>query len=254
MTTPLTNQEIYERIYAAISDRRLLPGTKLSEERLAQAFHASRPRIHEVLMRLSQELIVELHPNRGAFVASPTPGDLHDVFAVRRALERAIVTELCEKFAGQSVTALRAHLEREEAARRAGSHAVLARLTGEFHVRLAEATDNRLFSDSVRRLVALTSLAIAQYGSPAGNACPDHEHGDLAGAIEAGDIARAETVMREHLDHVEQGIRIPAADADDMDFKRIFELDPPAPTPGPFVSPPAKRATARKSAAAKRAS
>jgi len=37
----LTNQEIYERIYAAISERRLLPGTKLSEERLAQAFHAA---------------------------------------------------------------------------------------------------------------------------------------------------------------------------------------------------------------------
>lgn len=253
MTTPLTNQEIYERIYAAISDRRLLPGTKLSEERLAQAFHASRPRIHEVLMRLSQELIVELHPNRGAFVASPTPGDLHDVFAVRRALERAIVAELCEKFAGQSVTALRAHLEREESARRSSAHAVLARLTGEFHVRLAEATGNRLFSDSLRRLVALTSLAIAQYGSPAGHACPDHEHGDLVSAIEAGDIARAETVMREHLDHVEKGIRIPAAEADEMDFKRIFELDRPAPAPRPFVTSAAKRATARKPAA-KRAS
>ena len=65
MTTHLNNQEIYERIYAAISDRRLPPGTKLSEERLAKAFHASRPRIHEVLMRLSQELVIELHLNRG---------------------------------------------------------------------------------------------------------------------------------------------------------------------------------------------
>ena len=37
VTNPnLSNQEIYERIYAAISERRLLPGTKLSEERLAQ--------------------------------------------------------------------------------------------------------------------------------------------------------------------------------------------------------------------------
>ena len=89
MTNPnLSNQEIYERIYAAISERRLLPGTKLSEERLAQAFHASRTRIREVLMRLSQEMVIELHANRGAFVASPTPRDLRDVFAVRRALEQ----------------------------------------------------------------------------------------------------------------------------------------------------------------------
>ena len=55
MTAKLTNQEIYERIYTAISQRQLLPGTKLSEERLASAFRASRTRIREVLMRLRQE-------------------------------------------------------------------------------------------------------------------------------------------------------------------------------------------------------
>ncbi|MGH8830503.1 MAG: GntR family transcriptional regulator, partial [Polaromonas sp.] len=163
MTTHLTNQEIYERIYAAISERRLLPGTKLSEERLAQAFHASRTRIREVLMRLSQELIIELHLNRGAFVASPTQRDLRDVFAVRRALERAIAAQLSTQYGGQTIVALRGHLESEERARAVGDRAVLARLTGEFHVRLAEITENRLFTDNLRRLVALTSLTIAQY-------------------------------------------------------------------------------------------
>ncbi len=83
MTDRLTNQDIYERIYAAISERRLQPGTKLSEERLATVFHVSRTRIREVLFRLSQELIVDLHPNRGAFIASPTQADMQDVFQVR---------------------------------------------------------------------------------------------------------------------------------------------------------------------------
>jgi DNA-binding GntR family transcriptional regulator len=229
MTTHLNNQEIYERIYSAISEGRLPPGTKLSEERLATAFHASRTRIHEVVMRLSQELVIELHQNRGAFVASPTPQDLRNVFAVRRALERAIAVELCEKFSGRTIAPLHQHLQEEAGARAAGARETLARLTGDFHVRLAEITENRLFSDNLRRLVALTGLAIAQYDSNSSHACPDHEHADIVAAIEAGDARQAERIMLEHLEHVERGIQLPTDEANEMDFEKIFKLHPAEP-------------------------
>jgi len=224
MITHLNNQEIYERIYSAISEGRLPPGTKLSEEHLATAFHASRTRIHEVVMRLSQELIIELHQNRGAFVASPTPRDLRNVFAMRRALERAIVIELCEKFSDQTIVPLHDHMKSEASARAAGARETLARLTGDFHVRLAEITENRLFSDNLRRLVALTGLAIAQYDSSSSHACPDHEHADIVAAIEAGDARKAERIMLDHLGHVERGIQLPTDDSDEMDFEKIFKL------------------------------
>lgn len=221
-TQTLSNQDIYERIYAAISERRLLPGTKLSEERLAQAFHASRTRIREVLMRLSQELIVELHMNRGAFVARPTERDMANVFAVRRALERAIAAQLAGQYAGQVLVPMRGHLEAEARARAEGDRAMLARLTGDFHVRLAEITENRLFSDNLRRLVALTGLVIAQYDAQAHSACPEHEHADIVAAIEAGDTRRAEKLMLAHLDHVEAGIQPPSTPARGIDFEQIF--------------------------------
>ena len=227
MTTKLTNQDIYDRIYAAISERRLLPGTKLSEERLARAFHASRTRIREVLLRLGQELIVESHLNRGAFVASPTQEDMRHVFAVRRALERAIAAELCERFHGQAIAPLRSHLAAEAKARAAGDRAALARLTGEFHVRLAETTGNRLFTDNLRRLVALTGLIIAQYDAAGSAACPDHEHADIVQAIEGGDARRAERLMLSHLHHVEQGIQPPGQASAAIDFEQIFGTQAP---------------------------
>ncbi|MEI3788007.1 GntR family transcriptional regulator [Klebsiella pneumoniae] len=40
---------IYERILNAIMEHRLLPGTKLVEEKLANVFHVNRTRIREVL-------------------------------------------------------------------------------------------------------------------------------------------------------------------------------------------------------------
>ncbi|QTD45709.1 GntR family transcriptional regulator [Ottowia testudinis] len=225
----LTNQHIYDRIYAAISERRLLPGTKLSEEKLATAFHASRTRVREVLLRLSQELIIEVHPNRGAFVAKPTVGDVRQVFAVRRALEPAIVTELAERRClaapDTALGLLREHLAAEAAARAQGNRLALARLTGEFHVSLARATGNRLFTDSLRRLVALTGLMIAQYAHPGGKSCPEHDHDDIVNAIERGDAASARTLTLRHLGGIEADLLPASLPAGEPDFAQIFGLD-----------------------------
>lgn len=227
VTNPLTNQDIYERIYAAISERQLLPGTKLSEERLASAFHVSRTRIREVLSRLSQELIIELQPNRGAFIASPTREDMRDVFQVRQALERGVVTRLCEAPARPSIAVLHRHLSEEAQARAQGDRTALAKLTGDFHLRLAEATGNRLFTDNLRRLIALTGLIIAQHGAMDSSACADHEHADIVKAIESGSGEEAARLMQEHLQHVEDGIKAPNDPDRKIDFERIFGLAQP---------------------------
>jgi DNA-binding GntR family transcriptional regulator len=233
VTTPLTNSEIYERIYTAISERRLLPGTKLSEERLAQAFMASRTRIREVLMRLSQELVIELHTNRGAFVASPSPRDLRDIFTVRRALEKAVAVDLCTHCPEPTRAVLRQHVERELQAQTHGDRVLLSQLSGEFHVRLAEATGNRLFSDNLRRLVALTGLAIAQYETLVRSSCSVQEHEDLLSAIEAGDARQAERLVLDHLNHMEQSIQPPTSTPTEIDFEQIFQTGAPIQSTAP---------------------
>lgn len=226
MTVKLTNQDIYDRIYSAISERRLLPGTKLSEEKLAQALHASRTRVREVLLKLSQELIVETHPNRGAFVATPKAEDIVQVFTVRRALERAIASELAQAGQSQALAPLSRHLELEAAARKVHDHVTLARLTGEFHVLLAETTGNRIYAESIRRLVALTGLIIAQYSDDAHSACPEDEHAQIVRAMEAGDATTAERLMLQHLHHVQAGIAPPPEAPPEVDFRQIFGLNP----------------------------
>lgn len=226
MTVKLTNQDIYDRIYTAISERRLLPGTKLSEEKLAQALHASRTRVREVLLKLSQELIVETHANRGAFVATPKAEDIVQVFTVRRALERAIASELAQAGQRQALEPLSRHLELEAAARKVHDHSTLARLTGEFHVLLAETTGNRIYAESIRRLVALTGLIIAQYSDDAHSACPEDEHAGIVRAMEAGDATTAERLMLQHLDHVQAGIEPPPETPTEVDFRQIFGLKP----------------------------
>ena len=87
----LTDNEMYERMVSAILDHRLLPGTKLGEDRLATAFGVSRTRIRPVLVRLASEQVVTLTPNRGAAVAQPTVQEAREVFEVRRMIEPTLV-------------------------------------------------------------------------------------------------------------------------------------------------------------------
>ena len=64
-------QRIVESITAAIVERRLMPGTKLAEQKIADIFEVSRTIVRQALNQLSRDHLVALEPARGATVASP---------------------------------------------------------------------------------------------------------------------------------------------------------------------------------------
>ena len=121
---------IYERIYTAILEHRLHPGTKLVEERLADIFTVSRARVREVLARLAHEQIVEIVPQRGAYVASPTIEQAIDVFEARRLIEPAVLRRLIETLTPERVARLREHAALEQDARRRDDRRAIVRLSG----------------------------------------------------------------------------------------------------------------------------
>ena len=81
---------IYNKIHRAIAERRLLPGSRLVEDQLADVFGVSRMRIRSVLQALAREKVVTHHKNRGACVAQPTVKEAKEVFAARRLIEVAL--------------------------------------------------------------------------------------------------------------------------------------------------------------------
>jgi DNA-binding GntR family transcriptional regulator len=108
---------IHERIYVAILEHRLKPGTKLVEERLAEIFAVSRPRVREVIARLAHEQIVELYPQRGAYVAKPSIEKAADVLEARRVIEPAMVRRLIAQLTPEKIERMREHEVLELAAR-----------------------------------------------------------------------------------------------------------------------------------------
>lgn len=193
---------IRARLLQAIFERRLSPGEKLTEDRLAELFGVSRTVVRQALARLAQDGIVELHPNRGAFVAAPSRADARHVLDARAVVEPEVARALACRCGAEALARLRRHVGRENAARAAGDRGALVRLTGEFHVALAQEAGNPVFVRLVTELQALSSLAILLYARGEHAACPPSEHGDILGAVERGDAEEAARLMRAHMGHV----------------------------------------------------
>lgn len=215
------NDEIYERIYIAILEHRLHPGTKLGEERMAEIFQVSRARIREVLARLSHEQIVELYPQRGAYVAKPSIAQATDVFEARRVIEPALLRRLIANLTPEKVARLKQHQELEVDARRREDKRAIVRLSGEFHTLLADLAGNSSLARSMRELSTLTCLIIFLYDAPTATSCRADEHSQIIEAIAKRDPARAERLMREHLDHIESSLKLDST-TEEVDLAAVF--------------------------------
>jgi DNA-binding GntR family transcriptional regulator len=214
--------EIYEKIYVAILEHRLHPGTKLGEERMAEIFGVSRARIREVLARLAHEQIVELFPQRGAYVAKPSIDRARDVFEARRLIEPAVLRRLIDTLTPEKVTRLRQHQELEEEARRRNDKRAVIRLSGEFHTLAAELAGNSALSRTMRELCMLTCLIIFLYDAPTAQSCRHDEHRLIVDAVAKRDRARAEKLMLDHLDHIESSMQLENSNGE-VDLEAIFK-------------------------------
>src|SRR5205814_976562 len=78
---------VAEYIRDAIYRNELRPGQQLQQEELAVKFGISRIPVRDALRQLQGEGLVELYPNRGAFVSNPGLEELREVFGLRVLLE-----------------------------------------------------------------------------------------------------------------------------------------------------------------------
>lgn len=76
-------------IRRAISRGEFAPGQKLNEVALAERFGVSRNTLREAFAMLTSEGLCERIPNRGVFLATPSPEFVTDTFRARAAIEPA---------------------------------------------------------------------------------------------------------------------------------------------------------------------
>lgn len=214
MTKPGATQRIVESITSAITERRLMPGTKLSEQKLADIFEVSRTLVRQALNQLARDRLVVLEPARGAFVAEPTVEEARQVFDVRQILEVALVRQLCPVITEAQLRELRRHLKEEEAAVRQADVTGRTRLLADFHLVLARMTGNEVLTQLLQELLIRSSLIALMYQSSHSAEASHAEHVAIVEALERRDLRAAQRLTENHLHHVEANLRLDPQGAD----------------------------------------
>ncbi len=216
-------QRVFHDVVKAIYEQRLRAGTKLGEEALAAAFSVSRARIRRVLLALSHQKLVDLIPNRGAFITKPTEDDARDIFSVRRNLEDLVVERVAAKPERAIISKLRAHVQSEAAARDNGQRREAIRMAGEFHMALARLSGSRVFQDTLEPVLLQSSLIVSVYGGGPTSSCLVEEHRAIVDALEEGNETRASELMQSHLTHLEGTLRLDVQYDEETDLAAIFQ-------------------------------
>jgi len=203
---------IAQDIATAIVEKRLPPGTWLREEALGRVYSVSRTKVRAALLTLSKDKLIEIIPDKGAFVCQPSVKDAREVFAVRRVLESEVVRLFIANAKAADYQVLEQHIRFERSTLNQSvtttSGSVRERLLGDFHVALAQAAGNDTLAELVRELVARSSLIAMLYHSSNDPHCSSDEHADFLKLCRGGQVEAAVNSMCEHLSRIEQSLEL----------------------------------------------
>ena len=198
--------DLYSRVLDAIFEQRIHSASRFTEESLAQMFGARRSDMRDVLTRLSHQQIIILRVNHRPRVAELDVEQTRQTLHARRLAEIMLVRLACQRPCAQDLKRLRTLVENE---RQCAERGRAIRLSGEFHLQLAQMAGNAPLAHFLESLVPLTSLAIAQFDLQQKEYCV--EHMGIVDAVEGGDAATAQAVLNRHLDYLEDLLLSPAS-------------------------------------------
>lgn len=205
---PDSTRLIVDSITSAIIERRLMPGTKLAEQKIADIFKVSRTLVRQALNQLSRDRLVTLEPARGARVAEPSVEEARQVFEVRNMLEAAMIRKLCGRLTVPQLAELRAHLKDEKATLMRPDVTGRTRLLADFHIVLARMLGNDALAEMLGDLLSRCSLIALMYQSAHSAEHSYEEHVAIVDALERGDARAAVKLMEDHLHNVERNLHL----------------------------------------------
>jgi len=215
-------QRIAEVLAKAIAQHRLRPGVRLVEAHIVEIMQANRNHVQAALQRLAMQRIVDIEPNRGATVAQPSAREAREIFAARRAVERAIVEAITPARIAEHQARIEQHMHDERAATASTDRRAIVRELCEFHLLLGEVSGNQVLAGILDNLMVRSSLIVALYQRGDSPPCASHEHQAIIDALRAGDTQAAVGQMIEHLDELEGQLAIEEADAADVNLRQAL--------------------------------
>ena len=185
----------------SILDVTLLPGAPIIESDVAARFGASRTPVREALLRLCDEELVEIRPQRGTYVGRLSLARIESAMFIRQTIECAVVRRVAVgELAGALARTLSVIVRRHGEAVAAGDVTAGLDADTDFHRTMIEASGLPDVWSVVARARELHHR-IRAIAVPTLNTGPQAvaDHRRIVAALKRGDAERAERALALHL-------------------------------------------------------
>lgn len=190
--------QLHKLLREAIVRAELLPATALSEAEIAARYGVSRQPVREAFIRLEQEGLVEIRPQRGTFVKRIVASEVLDARFVREAIEVAVAREAALCVNEEVLSALNSALDLQ---RKAGTRAEFLLADEALHHEIAVAAGRESawnYIDHIKAQMDRVRYLSYTEVNPAERLIG--QHCDIVAAIAAGDPLAAERAVRAHME------------------------------------------------------
>jgi|ERR1035437_6277677 DNA-binding GntR family transcriptional regulator len=212
--------QLYRHLRGAIIRGELRPGQALSESEIARQNSTSRQPVREAFIKLSEERLVSIVPQRGTFVVKISVADVLDARFVREAIEIALVKEAINSSRPTAIKELRSLIEQQKTVAIGHNEEFLA-MDEEFHRTIALSIGRihawRVIESTKAQMDRIRYLSLDD-ATPLDLIIEQHTR--IVDGIEAGDSTMAVAAMRSHLREIT--ISLPTIAAR---FPDLFESD-----------------------------
>ena len=195
--------QIYAALREAILDLRLVPGTPISENMICQHTVVSRTPVREALIRLAQEELIAVYPQRGSIVAPIRLQKVIEGTFVRESLETSVLRLASECWTDAHFAAAEAILAKQRAHAAAGDHLAFFREDEKFHRHFAVVAGvsgvTQIIGDAATHVIRVRRLA---HPVPGYMERAILEHQTVLDNLRNGAIDDAVAALRQHISRV----------------------------------------------------
>ena len=197
---PNLTERAVAHIRARIIDGGLRLGELVSESALAAELGMSKTPVREALVRLKQEGLVDILPQRGTVVFDMRVGEIEQISAFRAILEMAAVRDAMRNHWGQLVDRLERNVARMAQAIAEDNVSEYRRLDAGFHDAIIDLSDNIFLQEAYSRTaMRIQAMRTRLSGHTANNQRTLAEHQAIVSAIIRRDLAHVLEHLEEHI-------------------------------------------------------
>jgi len=192
-------ERILETIRDAIMTGALKPGEKVAEPELASRFGISRTPIREAFRQLESEGYLTVVPRKGALVASFSPKDVEEFYAIKSILEGYAARKACSRLSTREIAKLEGINEKLREIAAEGDVRHFFKVHNTFHDTFIKGAGNEKLHEMIGALLKkFQRLRLASLSKPGRMQISVEEHEKIIEAFRNRDAVLAEMLVQKN--------------------------------------------------------